>query len=263
MNSEPRFDLYLGGRLVPGESGRKLKAMAANGEEMDAYCVASPADLQEAVKAARQALGPWAAMPASERCLWVRQLAGRVQSRSEELAQIVSRSHGVSIELARKGVATVVARMERQAARVQAYAAVRQPLGVVVVLAPDVPVMLPLVSLLLPVILGGNAAVVLPSERAPLPALTLAKVFVECHFPGGVVNILSGKRGDLAPNLAEEAGVDAIVDACRVAEISVTLEACAKKHARLYLPRPLEESDWFTEKGEDPRWINDTGRPQA
>jgi acyl-CoA reductase-like NAD-dependent aldehyde dehydrogenase len=115
-----------------------------------------------------------------------------------------------------------------------------------------------MVSLLLPVILSGNTAIVIPSERAPLPALSFAEILATSDLPGGVVNILAGKRAELAPHIASHMDVNAIVDGAGVPEISAQLQAGVATNLKRYFNHALPEADWFTEKGEDPYWILDT-----
>src|SRR5207245_10599476 len=77
-----------------------------------------------------------------------------------------------------------------------------EPTGVVVVLAPDEPSLLALVSLIAPVILSGNAVVVITSEKFPLPAVPFEEILATSDLPGGVVIILTGKRAELVPHIA-------------------------------------------------------------
>jgi acyl-CoA reductase-like NAD-dependent aldehyde dehydrogenase len=84
-----------------------------------------------------------------------------------------------------------------------------EPTGVVAVLAPARSSLLGLVSVIAPVIATGNTAVVVASEQAPLPAVTLAEVLATSDLPGGVVNILTGRTGELAPVLAAHLDVNA------------------------------------------------------
>ena len=81
-----------------------------------------------------------------------------------------------------------------------------------VVVCPDESPLLALVSLVAPVILAGNTAIVLASMRSPLPALTFAEIIATSDLPGGVVNILAGDRAELAPHFASHMDVNAIVD---------------------------------------------------
>src|SRR5436309_301854 len=75
---------------------------------------------------------------------------------------------------------------------------------------PEEPALLGLVSRLAPVILSGNTAVVLASERKPLPAVTLCEVLATSDVPGGVVNVLTGLKKELVPWLASHMDVNAI-----------------------------------------------------
>ena len=87
---------------------------------------------------------------------------------------------------------------------------VPEPTGVVGIVAPAEPALLGLVSRLAPVLAGGNAAVVIASEPHPLAAIELAEVLATSDVPGGVVNILTGLRDELAPHLASHLDVDAL-----------------------------------------------------
>ena len=91
-----------------------------------------------------------------------------------------------------------------------------EPTGVVAVLAPQESSLLGLVSVLAPVIVSGNAAVVVTSGDRPLPAITLAECLATSDVPGGVVNIISGKAAEIAPWLASHRDVNAI-DLCGAA----------------------------------------------
>ena len=133
-----------------------------------------------------------------------------------------------------------------------------EPTGVVVVLAPDEPSLLALVSLVAPVILSGNTAIVLPSEKFPLPAATFAEILATSDLPGGVVNILTGKRTELVPHIASHMDVNAIVDGAGIAELSAKLQAGTAINLKRYAKRSLAPADWFTSKVEDPYWILNT-----
>src|SRR5204862_2210403 len=127
-----------------------------------------------------------------------------------------------------------------------------EPTGVVVVLAPDQPVLLPLISLIAPVILSGNSAVVLASERHPLPAATFAEILATSDLPGGVVNLLTGKRNDLLSHIATHMDVNAIVDGTGSTEARAKLQAGTALNLKPYSAHSLGPSDWFTETAEDP-----------
>jgi acyl-CoA reductase-like NAD-dependent aldehyde dehydrogenase len=87
---------------------------------------------------------------------------------------------------------------------------VPEPTGVVAILAPDAPALLGLVSRVAPAIVGGNAVVAVASESRPLAAVELAEVLATSDLPGGVVNILTGFKSELAPWLAGHMDVNAV-----------------------------------------------------
>jgi len=268
------YKLYLGGKFVRSESGKYLEAKGPDGAHLDNYCWASRKDFRDAVVAARAAQDGWAKATAYNRGQILYRAAEMLESRREALAAEVSRSHGVTLDQARTGVGRVCDRLVHHAGWTDKYQQVfgsvnpvasphfnfttSEPMGVVVVLAPDLPVLLPMVSLLLPVILSGNTAIVIPSERAPLPALSFAEILATSDLPGGVVNILAGRRAELAPHIASHMDVNAIVDGAGVPDLSAQLQAGVATNLKRYFNHALPEADWFTERGEDPYWILDT-----
>ena len=110
-------------------------------------------------------------------------------------------------------------------------------------------------SLVAPVILSGNAVVVVPSEKFPLPAATFAEILATSDLPGGVVNILTGKRAELVPHIASHMDVNAIVDGAGDAELSAKLQAGTAINLKRYFKHTIASADWFTAKVEDPYWI--------
>ena len=87
---------------------------------------------------------------------------------------------------------------------------VLEPMGVVFIVAEESSALLGLVSLIAPVIAGGNSCVVLASESRPLSAVTFGEVLGTSDLPGGVVNIMTGKLDELAEHFARHMNVDAI-----------------------------------------------------
>jgi acyl-CoA reductase-like NAD-dependent aldehyde dehydrogenase len=119
-----------------------------------------------------------------------------------------------------------------------------EPTGVVVVLAPDEPALLGLVTRLLPPLVGGNAVVVVASEPHPLAAVELAEAIATSDVPGGVVNILTGYRSEIAPQLAAHMDVNAI-DLCGADGHSTELEESAAENVkRIVRGRADVQSPW-------------------
>ena len=102
-----------------------------------------------------------------------------------------------------------------------------EPTGVVGIVAPDEPSLLGLIAELAPVLAAGNVAVAILSETAPLTGLDLAETLGVSDVPGGVVNLLSGRRDELAKALGAHRDLNAIVDAAGDAELATELDKLA------------------------------------
>jgi acyl-CoA reductase-like NAD-dependent aldehyde dehydrogenase len=121
-----------------------------------------------------------------------------------------------------------------------------EPTGVVGVVAPESPSLLGLVSVLAPVLATGNTAVVIASQPAPLPAVSLAEVLATSDVPGGVVNLLTGYPAELAPWLASHRDVNAI-DISGVPEGErPALRVAAADNVKRVLAR---DADWIADPG--------------
>jgi acyl-CoA reductase-like NAD-dependent aldehyde dehydrogenase len=135
-----------------------------------------------------------------------------------------------------------------------------EPTGVVGVVAPEQSSLLGLVSRVAPVLVAGNAAVVLASESRPLPAVTLSEVLATSDLPGGVVNLLTGWKKELVPVLAAHEDVDAL-DAWGVPDdLRRATEEAAAENIKRVARRPPGVTDarfdWTDDRAaERPEWI--------
>jgi acyl-CoA reductase-like NAD-dependent aldehyde dehydrogenase len=120
---------------------------------------------------------------------------------------------------------------------------VPEPTGVVGLVAPEEPPLAGLVGRLAPAIVGGNAALVLASERRPLAAITLAEVLATSDVPGGVVNILTGRKSELCPVLAAHMDVNA-VDLFGVDGERAELERLAADNVKRVVSNGEDRSPW-------------------
>lgn len=276
--SQPRLDvkktykLFIGGKFPRSESGRYLPAHSASGGHLDNFAHASRKDFRDAVVAARAASGGWGKASAYNRGQILYRAAEMLQNRAGELVNEIGRSTDVSAAKAKREVTLAIDRLVHFAGWTDKYSQVfssvnpvasahfnfttPEPTGVVVVLAPAEPALLALVSLVAPVILSGNTAIVIASEKFPLPAATFAEILATSDLPGGVVNILTGKRAELVPHIATHLDVNAIVDGAGDAEISAQLQAGVATNLKRYSNHSA--ADWFSAKVEDPYWILDT-----
>src|ERR1051325_7125237 len=268
------YKLYIGGKFPRSESGRYLPAKSPDGEHLDNYAHASRKDFRDAVVAARAAVDGWSKATAYNRGQVLYRARSMLQNRASELVNEVARSTGASAAKAKREVTLAIDRLVHYAGWTDKYQQVfgsvnpvatshfnfttPEPQGVVVVLAPDEPSLISLVSLAAPVVLSGNAAIVVASEKLPLPAVTFTEILATSDLPGGVVNLLTGRRAELAPHIAGHMDVNAIVDGTDDAELSSKLQAGTAINLKRYAKHSLSPDEWFTAKPDDPYWILDT-----
>ncbi|MEA2331481.1 MAG: hypothetical protein QOH58_1619 [Thermoleophilaceae bacterium] len=205
------YKLYVGGAFVRSESGRYDRHGDRNVPR------ASRKDVRDAVKAARAAAGPWAARTAYNRGQILYRAAEALESRAADLAverSEVEASIDVLVHYAgwTDKLAPVLGGVNPVAAPFLSFS-LPEPTGVVGVVAPDAPPLLGLVAELAPALAAGNTAVAILSEAEPLAGLDFGEVLGVSDVPGGVVNLLSGRRGELTEALAGHPGVGAVSDA--------------------------------------------------
>jgi acyl-CoA reductase-like NAD-dependent aldehyde dehydrogenase len=109
---------------------------------------------------------------------------------------------------------------------------------VVGVIAPDAPPLLGLIAELAPVLAAGNVAVAVLSETAPLAGLDLAEALGVSDIPAGVVNLVSGRRTELATALGGHRDLNAIIDAAGDGELSAELDRLAAETIKRARHRP-------------------------
>src|SRR5258706_2685012 len=269
------YKLYIGGNFVRSESGRYLAAQSAAGAPLDNVCHASRKDFRDAVVAARAAFEGWAKKSAYLRGQILYRAAEMLQNRASELVNEIARSTSASGAKARQEVSLAIDRLVYFAGWTDKYSQIfgsvnpvasshfnfttPEPTGVVVVVAPDEPPLLPLVSLVAPVILSGNAAIVVASEKYPLPAATFAEILATSDLPGGVVNVLTGKRNDLVAHIASHMDVNAIVDGSGIEDLNSKLQSGTALNLKRYANHSIKPvGQWLSPKAEDPYWILDT-----
>ena len=219
------YKLWIGGAFVRSESGRYDEAEGVN------FPRASRKDVRDAVAAARKAAGPWAARTAYNRGQILYRAAEALESRAEVMGvprDEVDASVDVLLHYAgwTDKLAPVLGGVNPVAAPFLSFS-LPEPTGVVGILAPDEPALLGLVAEIAPVLAAGNVAVAVLSEASPLPGLDLAEVLGVSDVPGGVVNLLSGRRGELASALGAHRDLNAIADACGDADLSAELDRLA------------------------------------
>ncbi|MFF5433493.1 aldehyde dehydrogenase family protein [Streptomyces griseofuscus] len=251
------YKLYVGGKFPRSESGRVYEVTDPKNNWLANAPLSSRKDARDAVVAARKAFGGWSGATAYNRGQVLYRVAEMLEGRREQFVREVAEAEGLSKSKAAAVVDAAIDRWVWYAGWTDKIAQVvgganpvagpffnlssPEPTGVVAVLAPQDSSFLGLVSVLAPVIATGNTAVVIASEKAPLPALSLAEVLATSDVPGGVVNILSGRPSEIAPSLAAHQDVNAIDLAGADEELAKELEiAAADNLKRVLRPQSVD-----------------------
>jgi acyl-CoA reductase-like NAD-dependent aldehyde dehydrogenase len=205
------YKLFIGGAFPRSESGRTYEAEGQN------VALGSRKDARDAVQAARKAQPGWAKATAYNRGQVLYRVAEMVEARAAEFAELCTGRDEVERSIDRivwyAGWADKLPQVlggSNPVAGPYFNFTIPEATGVVAVLAPDEPPLLGLVSRIAPALTGGNAVVALASETQPLAAIELAEAIATSDLPGGVVNLLTGQRAELAPWLASHMDVNAL-----------------------------------------------------
>ena len=233
------YKLYLGGEFARSESGRTLRVGAVNVPR------ASRKDLRDGVKVARGAFGGWSGRSAMNRGQVLYRAAEMMDARRSQFALLLGggRPAGREVEAcidAWVWAAGWTDKLAQMAGTVNPVAGpyfnftIPEPTGVVGIIAPDQPPLLPLVRRLAAALCGGNTCVAVVAETNPLPALVLGEVLETSDLPAGAVNLLSGVRRELVPWLAAHMDVNAVdASGCSPEEVRAVEEAAAANVKRV------------------------------
>jgi acyl-CoA reductase-like NAD-dependent aldehyde dehydrogenase len=221
------YKLYVGGAFPRTESGRYMVARDAKGEIVANVCRASRKDFRDAVVVARKAQAGWAGRTAFNRGQILYRMAEMLESRSAVFEAALVAAAGASAKAAAEEVGAAVDRLVWYAGwadKFPQFMGTTNPVasahfnftfpeatGVVTAFAPEGSALLGLISAVAPVIVSGNTVIAIVSGPAPTVAMEFAEVLATSDLPGGVVNILTGLRDELAPHVAKHMDVDGIL----------------------------------------------------
>jgi acyl-CoA reductase-like NAD-dependent aldehyde dehydrogenase len=272
LRVQKTYKLYIGGKFVRGENGRVLPVRGTKGELLANYSRASKKDFRDAVVAARAAFSNWSTQSAYLRGQILYRAAEMLEMRRTELQSELARTNGTRTSSSE--ITQTIDRLVHYAGWTDKFSQIfgsvnpvasshfnfttPEPTGVVVIICPNEPALLALVSLVAPVILSGNCAIVLPSTTNSLAALTFAEIIATSDLPAGVVNLLAGDRVELAPHFAGHMDVNAIVDASGDEKMGRELQKGGELNVKRYVRRELTPAQWRGRAAEDPYWILDT-----
>lgn len=252
---------YVGGAFIRSESGRVYPIHDRTGTFFANIPQCTRKDLRNAIEAAAKAGPPWAARTGYNRGQIVYRLAEMMQPRSAELIAALT-LHGATHTQAVREVSVAIDRLIHYAGWTDKYEALlgsvnpvasphfnfttTEPVGIVGVLSPEEHPLLALVSLIAPAITSGNSIVALASSSRPYPAILLGEMLATSDLPGGVVNILTGMRGEIVPTMATHAHLRAIIGVASASERKLIQTGAADSVKRVHLRQVESRIDWFT-----------------
>jgi acyl-CoA reductase-like NAD-dependent aldehyde dehydrogenase len=220
------YKIYVGGQFPRTESGRYYIPKKSAGKKLANVCLSSRKDFRDAVVAARGAGSGWAGRAAFNRSQILYRMAEMLEGRKVQFIDELVQQDATKAK-AEKEVNLAIDRLIYYAGWCDKFQqlfssvnpvasshfnfSVPEPTGVVAIIAPQQDSLLGLVSVIAPVIAGGNTCIVLASETKPLCAVTFAEVLNSSDLPGGVVNILTGKPAELASWFVDHMDVNATI----------------------------------------------------
>jgi acyl-CoA reductase-like NAD-dependent aldehyde dehydrogenase len=270
------YKLYIGGQFPRTESGRAYEVFDARGRPIANACRGTRKDIREAVRAARKAQPGWAAKTAFNRSQILYRIAELMEGRRDQFIGEVMAAEGAGRARAGRLVDAAIDRWVWYAGWADKYSqvvgavnpvggpyfnfSIPEPTGVVGIIAPEESSLVGLVSRLAPVIVSGNAAVVITSEARPLPAVSLSEVFATSDVPGGVVNIITGLRRELVGHLAAHMDVNGLDAFGADPADGASLEETAVENVKRLVRPPaggLDRYDWLADAAQSPYLIGE------
>ena len=269
LNVLKTYKIYIGGQFPRTESGRYYELLNKKSETIANVCLSSRKDFRNAVVAARSAFGGWSGRAAFNRSQILYRIAEMLEGRRAQFVEELV-LQGITKAAAAKEVLQSIDRLVYYAGWCDKYSSmfssvnpvasshfnfsVPEPTGVVSVIAPENSGLLGLVSVVAPIICGGNTCVVLASNSLPLSAVTFAEVLATSDLPGGVVNIITGTSKELHSHFSSHMDVNAIVN-CRDNKDETKVIA---ENSSLNVKRSYNwNKDWTKEESQDPYLILD------
>jgi aldehyde dehydrogenase (NAD+) len=256
---------YVGGAFIRSESGRVAPLNDVAGNFFANIPLCTRKDLRNAVEAAAKAGPGWAARNAYNRGQILYRLAEMLEARASEMAEAVLLGGGTRAQAERE-VRAGIERIVHYAGWTDKFQAllgsvnpvssphfnftVTEPMGIIGVVAPDEAPLLGLLSLVLPAITGGNTVVALASTRQPYPSILLGEMLATSDLPGGVINLLTGLRGDLIPTFATHAHLRGIAAVASLEDRMALQIGAADSVKRLKLIPAEATNDWYAEKAQ-------------
>jgi len=260
------YKIYIGGQFPRTESGRYYIVRDKKGNSLANVCLSSRKDARNAVLAARKAFGSWSEKSAFNRSQILYRIAEMLEGRKEQFIGELMKQ-GSTQKAAEKEVELSIDRIVYYAGWADKFQqiassvnpvssshfnfSVLEPTGVVGVICPQNTSLIGLVSLIIPVITGGNTVVALASESLPLCSITFAEVLNSSDVPGGVVNILTGTQKEVATIFASHMDVNALVG--NTNDLNSMSELAVDNLKRLV----SSDADWMKSESQGLNYVTD------
>ncbi len=265
------YKLYIGGKFPRTESGRYFPVHNKKGLLLANMCLASRKDFRNAVVSARKAQSGWQNTTALNKGQILYRIAEMLEGRKEQFIKELE-IQGSSSKKAKEEVEASIDRLVYYAGWSDKYQQIfssvnpvssahfnfsaSEPMGVVSIIAPESQGLLGLVSVIAPVLVGGNTSIVLASKNIPLSAISFAEVIHSSDVPPGVINILTGEREELISHMASHMDVNAIVyNGSDEQDIKKISELSSENIKRVIL---YKKNDWLGDHNESPYFIEKT-----
>ncbi|XP_037545333.1 aldehyde dehydrogenase family 16 member A1 [Nematolebias whitei] len=269
----PSYLHFVGGKACKSVSGSSVAVQAPGGGSVLAFCPeGGRKDVRNAVEAAIKVQPGWMKRSPCARAQSLYTLAKGLEAKRAEAVTSVSAQTGVSLAEAEEEVELSVARLRVWATycdKVQGESlpmpqsgtalSVPEALGVIGIVLPDKSPLLSMVTLLGAAVAFGNAVVIVPSRKHPLPALTFVQVLQSSELPAGLVNIITGRPDQLTVAIANHSVIKAVwywgsTEGCQYLQYT-----CTSPLKTLWLHRHKDEdgTDWTQSH---PSLLEDTWR---
>ena len=268
IDIQKTYKLFIGGEFPRTESGRYIKWTDKKETTAVNICRGSRKDFRNAMVSARSAFRGWSSRTAYNRAQILYRIGEMLEGRREQfIAELTLQD--LTNKQAENEINQSIDRLIYYAGWADKFQQVfsrvnpvslpyfnftlPEATGVVAAIAPDDSSLLGLVSIIAPVIAGGNSIVILASESHPLCSISFAEVLQTSDVPGGVINILTGYRSELIEHFSSHMDVNAIIYCGNNTDDKKLVETNAALNVNHVIQFPIQ--DWSNEQHQSPYHI--------
>jgi acyl-CoA reductase-like NAD-dependent aldehyde dehydrogenase len=249
------YKIYIGGQFPRTESGRYYVATNSKGHKLANVCLGSRKDFRDAAFNRGQILYRIAEMLEGRKAQFIDELIKQDSTAAQAENEVNLAIDRLIYYSGWCDKFQQIFSSVNPVASSHFNFSVPEPTGVVAAIAPQNSSLIGLVSVIAPIIAGGNSCIILASNAKPLCAVTFAEVLNSSDLPGGVVNIITGKVSELLPFFADHMDVNATVYCEKdAAGLQLIKEKSALNVKRIV---SYDSTDWLSDKAQSPYFIMD------